>query len=342
MANVLIRTDASTEIGIGHAMRCLALAEELAFRGHQVVFVSTSLPEIIQNQINALRLHHVVMPAGAALSQEYPHLSEVLSSLTHPVIAITDGYHFDEQYQSWLKDRVELLVCIDDLATGKFNCHGVLNQNLGFREDAYVNLVRPGTAVFAGPKFALLLSQYRSRAGSYQVRPKASRILISMGGGDRPDMTFKALAELVSLENTQFDVILGPAYPHENPAARLGSKARNVSIHTNVLDLAVHIEEADVAICPSGSTVWQICCIGAPLITFSVVENQASVARGLAAERAAVVIERDWTKGELLHVATALLGDVENRTHLSVRAKRLVDGQGVVRVGDWIASQISR
>lgn len=323
-------------------MRCLALAEELTSRGNRVVFVSKPLPEVILREISAQRFPHLSLAAEVSSpAAEQSQLSDVLSSLTHPVIAILDGYDFTEEYQSWVKDRVELLICIDDLARSRFICDAVLNQNLGFRNDDYANLVGPCATVFVGPKFSLLRETYRSKAGAFEVGAKPQRVLITMGGGDRFDLTYKALAELACLENIEFDVILGPAYRHDSPAKRLGSKAPPTRSFTEVLDLAPYILNADLVICPSGSTVWQTCCIGAPLITFAVVDNQVPVAKGLAAEKAAVVIDRNWAEGELLRATVELIRSFDGRKLLSDRAKRVVDGRGVSRIIDWSENRLS-
>jgi len=342
MADVLIRTDASSQIGIGHAMRCLALAEELAQRGHQPIFVSKDLPGIIFHELQKLRLSHLLLDPGLTVAQELGKLSRILSSLSRPIVAITDGYAFEEDYQAWLKARIELLICLDDLAANPFDCHAVLNQNLGFSEQDYQKLTPAGTTLFIGPKFSLLRRSYRAAAGEYKVRREPQRILISMGGGDRFDMTYKALCELEPLDGIEMDIILGPAYTHDDPIRRLGPKAsERMHFYTDVLDLTPFILHADVVICPSGSTVWQIACVGAPLITFSLIDNQVGIARGLSAEKAAVVIDPHWQEGELRRITSDLLEDVEWRHNLSGRSKQIVDGQGVVRISDWIESHMT-
>ena len=48
---VVVRADASVNIGAGHIMRCLALAKSLVDKGDEVCFLSTQLSTYLQKLI---------------------------------------------------------------------------------------------------------------------------------------------------------------------------------------------------------------------------------------------------------------------------------------------------
>lgn len=64
--NILFRVDASIEMGGGHLIRCLTLAERLRANGHDVAFVSMDLPgsmfELLDSKNSGLRkfLKHLI------------------------------------------------------------------------------------------------------------------------------------------------------------------------------------------------------------------------------------------------------------------------------------------
>ena len=58
---IVFRVDSSTQMGIGHLMRCLTLANKLTKQNHQIVFICRKLDG---NLIESVKHHHsvVVLP----------------------------------------------------------------------------------------------------------------------------------------------------------------------------------------------------------------------------------------------------------------------------------------
>jgi len=134
---LIIRADANAQIGTGHLMRCLALAQAWKDAGGEVAFITACRSEGLLERFReeGFEVH--------LLSSSYPDPGdwEVTKNVLarHPdAWVVLDGYHFDETYQQWIKDAGNcLLVMIDDMTHLKhYYADIVLNQNL-YAEDSH-------------------------------------------------------------------------------------------------------------------------------------------------------------------------------------------------------------
>lgn len=344
MTTAIIRVDASALHGLGHLRRCQALAGHLKAQGAKVLFAMAETPKGILDQ---LRQDHwevrVKSPRDSAL--EDLQWMRRLVSAEYADIVILDGYGLDLQYQKGIKSRVPCLVCLDDVPERPLDCHIVLNQNLGVSTADYQSFVSSGTRVLAGPQYALLRSEITRNAGSYRVAQRPSRVLVTMGGSDSHDNTARILAELADLNDVQIDVVLGPFYRHSNPMKRdSGHQLNHVQIHeglTSLLDLA---QRTDLAVTAAGSTVWELACLGVPMVVVGTAKNQEAVLCGLTESGAAQVLgwmDDSCSPGNINRAVRELLSRPDRLSILSKAAIRLVDGKGVERVVEAIVQAAS-
>jgi len=136
---VAFRVDASTQIGTGHIMRCLALAEALQHRGAVSHFICRQdvghLGEFVEGKgFNVIRLRGSTSSAGVPelrWEQDAEETSAAISSLSSAVDwLVVDHYALDAAWELRLRRRAARLMAIDDLANRRHDCDLILNQNL--------------------------------------------------------------------------------------------------------------------------------------------------------------------------------------------------------------------
>src|SRR5688500_11740833 len=99
MATLLFRTDGNAQIGTGHVMRCLALAQAWRARGGEGVFASAGLSPALEHRLTAEGFGTVAL-AVAAGSVEDAAATVALAHERHAEWIIADGYAFDAAWQA--------------------------------------------------------------------------------------------------------------------------------------------------------------------------------------------------------------------------------------------------
>lgn len=355
---VAFRADASIEIGTGHIMRCLTLADELARRGHECQFIfrehQGNLGELIASKGYPLTELPIASNSpsdlsdkaanayaswlGATWQQDAEQSVNVLASLNVDWLVV-DHYAVDARWEKQVAKVVGRIMVIDDLADRNHECVLLLDQNLGRNPADYEGLVPQDCLRLIGPEYALLRPEFaelRARSLKRRAQPKLKRILISMGGVDRTNVTGQVLDALAATTlpgDTQLDIIMGGAAPCleqvRQRAARLPFKA---TVSVNVNDMAERMCLADLSIGAAGGTSWERCCLGLPAVLVIQAENQVAGARALGAVGAASTIADPKALRVDLPATLAKVARPECLQHMSSAAAGITDGAGVSRV----------
>ena len=134
---IAIRVDASNEIGTGHFIRCMTLADALKKRGAAIRFVSRSLPEHLQDLVRE-RGHQLCMldaAVGEVSSGTLRHASWLSTSQekdatdTLKVLSgqvwdwlVVDHYALDVNWERALQHAAHRVFVIDDIADRNHDC----------------------------------------------------------------------------------------------------------------------------------------------------------------------------------------------------------------------------
>lgn len=339
--SLIIRADANHKIGIGHLMRCLALAQAWRKFGGQVVFFShCDSPELLK-PITAQGFGVEKIPAP------HPHPSD-LDGLTafldrqlqsekalNPWVVV-DGYHFDAAYQKAIREKTRLMVIDDYNHLPEYRADIILNQNPGTETLQYH--CPQQTRVLAGTRFVMFRQEFLAEKQVERTFPKQARnILVSMGGADTHNVTQTVLAALKQIRQPALTIriILGPACRNAGPILKSARTcAHDVRILCPADDMPGLIRWADTAVTAGGTTCWEMSYLGLPMIIVTTAENQVGSANGLSAQKACMFTgsHRDLTAEQITGTIIALVNDSRKRRQLSRNARALVDGRGVERI----------
>jgi len=211
-----IRADSSTDVGSGHVMRCLTLADHLRQKGADINFVCREEPGNLISHIENKRYKVYRLSAGIDLNEERRCAKIILSEYeTKPDWLIIDHYDIDVLYESSLRKYVKKIMVMDDLANRRHDCDLLLDQN--FCEDMktrYNGLIPNYCIKLIGPEYALLRPEFQKARQSLRERKgEIKRILVSMGGSDPKNEICKVMRALKLLNRTEItiDVVVGSA-----------------------------------------------------------------------------------------------------------------------------------
>ena len=337
LGTILIRADASVEIGTGHVMRCLALAQAWQDAGGRAVFAMTKTIPAISDRLR-LEGMDIVSITGESGAAEDVSQTLTAARLHEANWVALDGYSFGALYQCEIKQAEKKLLFLDDNAHCSHYCADlVLNQNIHANEGMYAHR-DTWSRLLLGPRFALLRREFSNLRG--QPRPVADtgrKVLVAFGGSDPGNKTASAIEALESLPpgSLEVSVVVGGGNPHLETLKQLCARShhpiRIVQDPKSMTDLMLW---ADVAISAAGSTCWEMCFLGLPAILIAVAENQKPGAQELARRGIAQYLGcvGNFSPQGLAAELRELLESKPQRAAMSAAGRQLIDGQGSDRV----------
>ncbi len=304
---VIFRTDASVQIGIGHVMRCLTLADALRKRGAECRFICREhegnlLEQIRQRGFDAYGLpisSEDIGPTGihdennsrpstwigsdwAADAAQ----TKVGAGETAVDWLIVDHYALDARWEKALRPMCRGLMVIDDLADRQHDCDLLLDQNYYCNQgQRYQGLLPEQCVTLLGPDYVLLRPEFDEARHQLRVRDGIiKRILIFFGGSDSTNQTEMALTALEQLNRRDIsvDVVVGLTNPNRHSIQILCDRLPYATYHCNVSNMAELILNAELGIGAGGSAMWERCYLGLPTITVVFADNQVRTTEDVA------------------------------------------------------------
>lgn len=360
----IFRADASLQIGTGHVMRCLTLADALTSAGASCEFICRGHPghliDFIRHKGYATHMlpvaasdendprqpsdahdlaHHHWL--GVTQAQDAEACTACLAG-DHPDWLIVDHYALDARWERMLALQSGRLMVIDDLADRPHACDLLLDQTFGRTKKEYRGLVPADCHLLCGSQYALLRPEFSAmRPYSLQRRgqPSLRELLITMGGVDKDNATsqvLRALRHCVLPSDCRITVVMGEAAPF---LEAVRNEAKSMPWATQVLvgvsNMAQLMADSDFAIGAAGATSFERCCLGLPSLVLVLADNQRDIGLALQAAGAAWLVNlgQDMTN-RISEQVSLLQTDDSQLLNLSLRSREVTLGDGTRLVCD--------
>jgi UDP-2,4-diacetamido-2,4,6-trideoxy-beta-L-altropyranose hydrolase len=279
---IIFRADANSQIGLGHVMRCLALATMLGPSFER--YMAITEPElVVQSMVEQAGLQVIVLDKT---SDETDFLALIESGDQ----VVFDGYSFNRTFQQLVKEKVKQLFFIDDLLEGHQIADVIINHAGGVTPADYD--AEPNTTFCLGPHYALLRSPFLKPDGFGPTRVDGP-YFVSLGGADPTNNSLAVLRAIQQLDPQQaVRLVLGPLYAHRSTIDTMQASLPNLTVLENLSaeQMVAELDQCSLAITACSTVAYEVCAVNRPLIGILTADNQDRIARFLSDEKLALSV----------------------------------------------------
>ena len=339
---LLIRADACMISGTGHVMRMIALAQAYLRGGGSVMILSVNCPDSIVERMRSCGISHDFIEASSPGALDDAHLTIEFAQKIGAEWLLVDGYHFDYNYQKYVKGIGLSLLCVDDYNySGRWCCDVVLNQNLDSEKMMHYVNDQEDAHVMAGANFCLLREEFLKKVPKKCCRKQIANVLVTLGGTDANNVTKKVLS-ILNQSCKRFlniRVLCGASNVHYDDLCSFKTH-HNVVVMRGTTDMEQQYEWADGVISAGGSTCWEWLYYGLPAAIVTLAKNQLPIIQALTNKRKVAL-----SLGDLKDYDAHIISDVESWLDAPDSildrelSKTLIDGFGAERVALFIAGK---
>ena len=341
--NLFIRVDSSPEIGIGHMMRCLTLAQELKNNFDKIIFLTQKdsgnfIGTIMKNEFEVIFI--------PTTNNDPNIIKNLLTAYSeNKNFLLIDHYDIDTNFESSLKNIFERIFVIDDLANRKHDCDLLIDQNY-YRDlnQRYEKLIQNGTIALLGPKYAIIRPEFRTiNKKAIKKNSQIKKILVSFGGSDPTNECKKVLDALCSIENSKFEITVAAGiYNHKfEQLKKLYEKYSNIKIYSHVNDLSRLMLNSDLFIGAGGTTTWERFYMGLPSTVTIISDDQKESIEFLSDMGHVINLGLAKNVTSKTYVQTLQKPNSDLIYNMSLHNQKLVDGNGSNRIKKQIIELIN-
>jgi UDP-2,4-diacetamido-2,4,6-trideoxy-beta-L-altropyranose hydrolase len=341
---LILRADATPQMGAGHVMRCLALAQAWRDRGGRAVFALTAAGDALVARLQSEKMALIRLGADPGSIDDAGE-TVALARQIGASWTVVDGYHFHSSYHRALKAAGIRLLAIDDYGSAERSAADlILNQNLRAEEGWYPDC-EPYTRLLLGTRYVLLRREFLSWQGwQRRMAKEACRLLITLGGSDSGRAIVQVAEGLqrCRIENLEAVLVTGAENAHADELKTIIDGARfSISLTKNVVDTSPLMAWADLAIIAAGGTLWELLYMQSAILSYARNPFQEMIVGELDRQKTVVGLG-DLSRLDPERLAAEVEATCRSETarkSMAAAGRTLVDGKGAARVVEALAER---
>lgn len=313
---IVILTEAGSQIGLGHLTRCTALAEalgELGCKVHQILLSNDFKPDESWRT-----MPWITEPAEVV--RQYPTASTI----------IIDSYFASLSLYRYFQSQDKVVIAIDDFNRITYPVNLVINPNVFFPQINYSNQT---ARTVGGRDYVILRKPFRKIISLREAPEHPKKMLVTLGGSDFRQLlptVVQLLGELKYLSTT----IISP----DGYEKLLGSERITFLKQQSAGQMLQNMMDADIVISACGQTLHELVTLGKATVGICLDKDQIPNQK-FYLDQGFLSAALQWDQNNLRE---AILKEVlfflskENRVAMAKLGPQLININGVVNVATLV------
>ena len=328
MTKLLILTESSPKIGLGHFTRCQSIAEAFLLHGWAANILLQTQNIKYNTEKNIIQL-----------ADWWHDLVSWQSQLEAADIVLLDSFCISEANLKTLFSIARKLVVIDDYPRREYTSGTVIDWTIGCEEYAYPHKY-PNVVYLLGSQFCALRPPFWARKP--RVFDSAKNIMVTFGGSDVQNLTDRVV-DMMRNNFPEFylHVVIGnKSFTRNTPHISDGRVIIYRSL--DALGMKHVMDTCDIAISGGGQTLYELACCGLVPVVVELANNQHDDIVGFE-KTGFAVMGGQWNDSNLFECISGKISELLNPRIREDRATRgyfAVDGQGAMRLANELITSM--
>lgn len=269
---ILFRSDASSEIGMGHVMRDLVLAQQYA--QDIVMFATQNLPGNANQKI--------ISEGYLVIDLKDNCVENLIKQIKKFEIdmVVFDHYGIDDLFEKKVKDETGVQVLSFDDTYVKHYCDILLNHNISAKEESYKGLVPSSCEMRCGKKYTLIRDEFKEIEHKERKPLKNKqelRVFVSMGGVDNTNITPKIVDFFSTIAHISLEIVTTSSNKHLLELQEKIKISKHATLHVDTNKIAQIMNSCDFAIITPSVSVHEVLFLKIPFIAIKTANNQEDI-----------------------------------------------------------------